>query len=144
MKSSAAEYEEESTSAEVGSEPADSEPTFFTPPQLPTSAHLTTFASVIPPFGQCHAPVLLTPPAVAGVISQTVAEVVPTTVGDVISVAPTEPISQADVVPVAVSQTVELPAPESEPQIRMDVIDCDAAFTISSSLLVAAELVQTN
>ena len=140
-ESSGAEYEEESASAEGGSEPADSEPTFFTPPQLSTSAHLTTFTSVIPPFGQRHAPVLLTPPAGAGVISQTVAEVVPTTVADVNSVAPAEPVSQADV---AVSQTVELPAPESEPQIRMDVIDCDAVVTISSSLLAAAEPVQTD
>ena len=111
-ESSGAEYEEESASAEGGSELADSEPTFFTPSQLPTSAHLTTFASVIPPFGQRHAPVLLTPPAGAGVISQTVAEVLPTTVADVNSVAPAEPISQIEV---AVSQTVVSPTPQLEP-----------------------------
>ena len=61
------------------------------------------------------------------------------TVADVISIAPAKPVSQADVVPVAVSQTVELPMPESEPQIRMDVIDCDAVITISFSLLAYTE-----
>ena len=62
--SSEAGYEEESTSVEIGSEPADTEPTFFTPPQLSSSAHLTTSSSVIPPFGQRHKPVVMSPPAV--------------------------------------------------------------------------------
>lgn len=41
-ESSGAGHEEESTSAEISSEPADSEPIFFTPPQLSSSAHFTT------------------------------------------------------------------------------------------------------
>ena len=151
-ESSGAEYEEESTFAKVESESADSEPTFFTLPQLSTSAHLTTFTSVIPPFGQRHAPVGITSPTVAEVIPQavtetdvpqTVAEALPTTVANVISVALAEPVSQADVVPVAVSQIVELPAPESEPQIRMEVIDCDAVVNVSS-LLVGSSRASTD
>ncbi len=63
-ESSKAKSKEESTSTEVGSDPAVSESTFFTPPQLPTSVHLTTTTSLIPPFSQHHASVVMTPPVV--------------------------------------------------------------------------------
>ena len=144
------EYEEESTSAEVGSKPEDSEPTFFTPPQLSTSAHLSASMLHIPPFGQRHALIVMTPPAVADVPRAVAEGVLPAT--NVVASMTTPGVtsstfSTTEVVPVApvepVSQRVELPVPEPEPQICVDVIDCDAVITISSSLLAAAEPLQT-
>ena len=69
--------DEESTSVEVGGEVAGSGPSFFTPPQLSTLAHLTTSMSIIPPFGQRHAPIVMTPPTVAEVVPRAVTEMVP-------------------------------------------------------------------
>lgn len=50
-------------------------PHFFTPPQLSTSAHLSATTSHIPPFGQRHAPVVMTPSMVADVVPRIVANV---------------------------------------------------------------------
>ena len=46
-------------------------------------------------------------------------------------------VSQAEGVTVPVSQGTELCVPE--PQVRLEVIDCDAVVTVSSSLLAEAE-----
>ena len=113
--------------------------------------------SVTLPFGQCHAPVVMIPPAVSdtpraltemipraatGVVPQVVAEVVPQPITDILPTAVAEVIPAAHVsstagVTVPVSQEMELRAPE--PQVRLEVIDCDAVVTVSSSLLAEAE-----
>ena len=49
-KSSASKYEEDSTLVEVARDTAVVDYSFFTPPQLPASAHLTT-TPLIPTFG---------------------------------------------------------------------------------------------
>ena len=56
-------FEEDSTSVEAWRDTAAVDYTFFTPPQLPASTHLTT-TPLIPPFGQHHTPVVITPPLV--------------------------------------------------------------------------------
>ena len=153
---------EESTSAEVGGETAGG-PSFFAPPQLSTSVHLTTSTSVIPSFGQRHAPVVMIPPAVSetlramtemipwvetGVVPQVVAEVVPPPVTDIlptgvaegIPIVLAEHVSHTAGVTVPGSQGTELCVPE--PQVRLKVFDCDAVFTVSSSLLPEAKPVE--
>ena len=98
--------EEESTSAKVGGEAAGSGPTFFTPSQLSTSAHLITSTTVIPPFGQRHAPVVMTPQAVleapwalTKMVPQTATRVVPQVVTDV-------PQTVTDILPTAIPEVI--------------------------------------
>ncbi len=158
--------EEVSTSAEVDGEATGSGPTFFTPPQLSTSTHLTTFSTIIPAFGQRRAPVLMTPPTEAVVpptvtevapqaltddVPRTMMEVVPQTVTNVVppSVAESLLTAVAEVIPivstdvtVAVTPRAQLPPPHPEPQVRLEVNDCDAVVTVSSSFLAEAELAQ--
>ena len=61
LESSGANSEGESTSTEVGSNAVDIGSTFFTPPQLQTSAHLIATTLLISLFGQRHPPIVMTP-----------------------------------------------------------------------------------
>lgn len=142
--------EEVSTSTKVDSEAASSGATFFTPPQLSTLAYLTTFPTVIPAFGQRHAPVLMTPLAEANVprtmtemVPQIAIDVAPRTVTEILPTAVAEviPVVPADIT-VAVSPRAQLPPPEPELQVRLEVTDCDAVVTVSSSFLAEAESAQ--
>ncbi len=72
----------------------------------------------------------------------TVVEILPTVVAEVILVVPAEQVSQVDVITIAASQGAQLPPPEPEPQVRLDVIDCDEVVTVSSSLLAEIELAE--
>lgn len=117
--------EEESTSTEVGGEAAGSGSTFFTPPQLSTSAHLTTSTTVIPPFSQRHAPVMTTTPTVAKVVPRTVTEMVPRMMTEVV------PQGEATVIPEAVTDVGLRIATDTLPTTVADVISVVLAELVS-------------